>query len=167
MPRLYTTTPYTERFFKYIGRKTPTGCIPWTGATTKGYGVIGRGRAGLGNIYATRVAYEIAYGTFSDQLNVCHHCDNPLCVNPSHLFLGTQAENMKDMTVKGRRAIGDMLPQTRLDEEKVALIKLNIIAGITHPEIANRYGISQSAVSLIALGKRWRHVQVVTNLRRI
>ncbi len=157
MPRQYSTTPYTERFFKYIGRKTETGCIPWTGAVTRGYGVLGRGRAGEGNIYATRVAYEIAYGPFSTDLNVCHHCDNPLCVNPSHLFLGTQAENLADMRKKERHNRGEKNGNAVLVSEQILAIRAAIASGESQRSIAERFGTTQPNISLIATGRNWRH----------
>jgi hypothetical protein len=155
MPRQYTVTPYTERFFNFIGRKTPDGCIPWTGATTKGCGVIGRGGKGNGNVYASRAAYELAYGPVPESCVVCHRCDNPLCVNPSHLFIGTQADNLADMTAKGRRAIAKKLPHTKLDHEKASAIRSAADAGERHASIAERFGVSRYNVSLIVRRLRW------------
>jgi hypothetical protein len=63
----------------------------------------------LGNRYAHRVAYQVAYGPFDPRLHVLHHCDNPTCVRPDHLFLGTQADNNMDRDMKGRR--GKLLPR--------------------------------------------------------
>lgn len=77
-----------------------SGCLEWRdGATRNGYGQIGDGRRVR---YAHRVAYELAYGPFSDDLDVLHRCDNPPCCEPTHLFLGTAADNNADMIAKGR-----------------------------------------------------------------
>lgn len=80
-------------------------CWLWTGAKTElGYGLFLDNRRRL---RAHRVAYALTYGEFPDELVVCHRCDNPRCVRPNHLFLGTQTDNLADMTAKGRRARGD------------------------------------------------------------
>jgi hypothetical protein len=81
-------------------QRAPTDCWPWTGYTnTRGYGVI---RINRRTVLAHRIAYQVERGPIPDGLFVCHHCDNPPCCNPAHLFLGTQTENMRDMISKGR-----------------------------------------------------------------
>lgn len=80
-----------------------TGCMFWLGwASEQGYGHVSVQRQGNRSTTAHRAAYESAYGPFDPSLKVCHRCDTPLCVNPEHLFLGTQKDNLHDMREKGR-----------------------------------------------------------------
>lgn len=93
-------TDERTRFFALIAKG--DGCWTWTGATNRrnGYGYFKRRDRRQMNTH--RVAWEFAHGPIPDGLCVCHHCDNPRCVRPDHLFLGTQRENMQDMKAKGR-----------------------------------------------------------------
>ena len=151
--------PIIDRFFRYVGRKTATGCIPWTGPKTSGRGYLGRGRAGEGSIFAHRVAYEYAYGPIPNGLVVCHRCDNPACVNPSHLFLGTQADNMSDMNAKMRHAYGERTHLNTLTADQIPLIRGALASGESQSSIAKRFGVTQSNISAIACGKTWRQVK--------
>ncbi len=95
------STPLRQRFQKLVGPVNENGCMLWTGANNvNGYGRIGYGDGRT--VAAHRVAYELANGPIPDDLQVLHKCDVRSCVNPAHLFLGTQADNMQDMSRKGR-----------------------------------------------------------------
>jgi hypothetical protein len=87
------------RFWKFVIPQ-EEGCWEWQGALFKtGYGAFNlKGQA----VKAHRVAYTLAHGPFPDELYVCHHCDNPKCVRPDHLFLGTDLDNVRDAITKGR-----------------------------------------------------------------
>lgn len=91
-----------ERFMRRVA-KSDNGCWIWTAARIRGYGVF---RVAGRNIRAPRVSYELFVGPVPRSLSACHHCDNPPCVNPAHLFLGTQKDNMLDMAAKGRGTSG-------------------------------------------------------------
>lgn len=96
-----------QRFFDKVldWINSPNGCWGWTGSRYPD----GRPRFSIGTKWftASRVAYELLVGNIPEGMCVCHKCDNPECTNPEHLFLGTQADNLMDMTTKGRRAKGD------------------------------------------------------------
>lgn len=144
--------PLAERLRMKSDRSDPDGCWPWTAASCRdGYGYLRfEGRSQL----AHRLAYRIANGDFPDELKVCHTCDNPPCVNPSHLFLGTQADNTADMATKRRSTHGER-STSHLSEADVDLIHDLKARGATQRAIAARFGVNPSTVSRIVNGKRW------------
>lgn len=95
--------PVVERLWLRVDRSDAEGCWPWTGAIDhKGYGAI-QGPGPIHRVLKThRVAYEAAHGPLGDGECVLHRCDNPRCCNPAHLFVGTIADNNRDMWSKGR-----------------------------------------------------------------
>ena len=106
---------------------------------------------------AHRIAYKLAHPEWNWKLCVCHHCDNPGCINPGHFFLGTNADNVADKMAKGRqgRTIGETNGRAKLTEQQVQEIR--DMAG-TQQSIADRYGIHQTAVGFIKRGEHWKHV---------
>ena len=137
------------------------GCWLWTGGRkSKGYGSLGHARQTL---QAHRLAYEFTYGKIPDGLAVLHTCDNPPCVRPDHLFLGTHLDNSRDMIAKGRgrwRGLpGEECPSARLTRAQVEEIRSRYQRGeASQDELAMQYGVSQSNISIIVLGKSWRSV---------
>lgn len=133
-----------------------TGCIVWTGLTTStGYGRIKhRGR----RTAAHRVAWELANGPVQNGLFVLHHCDNPLCVNVAHLFLGTAADNSADMVAKGRSNHGERNPLAKINADIARSIVTRVANGEMKVAVARSYGISESLVRAVVLGKRWGKV---------
>lgn len=140
----------------------PNDCWLWKGAKSeKSYGVVGAKKFGL-NIRAVlthRLSFMLFKGDIPDGMLVCHRCDNPPCVNPTHLFLGSQKDNSADRAAKGRNADrrGKRNTGARLTDALVMYIA-------TSPErgdvVAARLGIAKSTVSMIRSGKTWLHVDV-------
>lgn len=135
------------------------GCWNWTAGQTGNpnmkYGFVVWGTRRMA---AHRASWELAYGPIPDGQCVLHECDNPLCVRPEHLFLGTRTDNNEDKMNKGRhRGLPrEKNPNARLTETEVAEIRrLHATTSLLQREIAEQFGISQTHVSEIVLGKVW------------
>lgn len=143
------------RFARFENRSEPDECWEWRGRQDQdGYGTIHIGNAPR---RAHRYAWELTNGRIPAGLHVLHHCDNPPCVNPAHLFLGTVADNNRDKMMKGRhRANPDPWAcRRRLSDEQVAEIRAfgNPYYG-ARAELARRYGVSHQHIRAIQLGER-------------
>jgi len=108
---------------------------------------------------ASRVMFELFNGEIPKGFYVCHKCDNPSCINPNHLFLGTQKDNMVDMAKKGRSTKGSRNRSAKLNEDDVVEIKRLLSEGrLNQKEISDLYGVDRKIISGIKNGKIWRHV---------
>jgi hypothetical protein len=141
-------------------KKTPD-CWLWQGMTNgDGYGLVRQyhGRRSH-ETRAHRFAYELIVGPIPEGLFVCHKCDVRNCVNPDHLFLGTNTENMQDAASKQRVPHGTKHYRTKLTEDDVRDIRKASARGATRREVAERFGVSTQAIFSIATGRTWRHVK--------
>lgn len=140
-----------------------TGCWEWTGTTAKGgYGQyqLEKFRDASGvyrrtRIYAHRLSWELHKSSIPDGYEVCHQCDNPGCVNPNHLFLGTHAENMGDRDRKRRGPIGERQGTAKLREPAIREIMASTETGFA---LAARYGVTFQTINDIRTGKTWGHL---------
>jgi HNH endonuclease len=149
--------PPIERFWERAMPVPECGCWLWIGRYDKdGYGYINVNKKRL---KAHRFSYEQFVSPIPGKMSVLHKCDMPECVNPEHLFLGTQKENMCDMTIKNRRVRGEKIGNSKLKEADVFEILSALDHGESQYAIASRYGINQSHVSDIKNGKRWSYIQ--------
>lgn len=149
------TASVEDRLWSKVIRH-PTDCWIFTGCDNGyGYGLLQVGRAAL---KAHRLAYESANGPIPPGSLVCHTCDNRKCVRPSHLFLGTHADNNADMIQKGRAVYpkGEKHGCAKLTEDQVRVIRAHRGRGLT--ALAKGYGISYCTIKFIRSGRLWKHL---------
>lgn len=150
-----------EKIEKFIFPEPNTGCWIWAGALTHyGYGntkkmtIDGHTLRG-----AHRIMYYLTYGCFNYKLYVCHKCDNPFCVNPSHMFLATTQGNTEDMRIKGRASKGIHRPTSKLTEAQVLEIREKYKnGGYTHRSLGIEYGIDYGGIRGIIIRQTWKHI---------
>lgn len=163
---------WEPRFWAKVDQSAgPDGCWPWVGWKNKnGYGEVEHN----GRLFAHRVSLEISLGRpIRPGLQAAHHCDNPPCVNPRHLFEATHAENMADAKMKGRSAAGDRSgprryperypigsarKQARLTEADIPVIRHLRSSGWYWKDIAGRFGVGTGTIRAIIAGRAWTHV---------
>lgn len=148
-----------RRFWNKV--KKSEGCWEWQASTRAGYGVI---KIEGKNLSAHRVSYEMHNGKIPDGMVICHACDNRLCVNPNHLFIGTQRDNVVDSFLKGRRVApegrrfikGHSPANRKLNESKVHLIISLYRQGFSNSSIADILGVGIHLVRDVRAGVSYR-----------
>lgn len=150
-----------QLFWKNVTPGSTDDCWEWQGyINDSGYGEL---RCGTGPLLrAHRVSYEIYKGVIPPNMHVCHSCDNRRCVNPAHLWVGTDADNVHDMDNKGRRVIvphyGEDHGMSKLTKEKVLQIRQLAQSGVSYEEIGRRFSISGVHAGRVAKGECWAHI---------
>ena len=140
------------RFWDKVDVRDKKDCWEWTGGKAHGYG---RFRIGDKTYISSRVSYELVVGDIPDGMCVCHTCDNPGCVNPAHLFLATQTENLKDMTGKKRRgaATGEAHGMAKLSDLDILCIVFWVNNDYTKKDVAKVFNVSRRHVNSICAGE--------------
>lgn len=150
----------TERFWPKVDMS--GDCWEWQGSRDrKGYGRVGLGGRAAGTGLAHVASWVMAFGPVPEGMNVLHRCDNPPCVRPSHLFLGTVRDNALDALAKGRLYVqrSDYRPASRkLTDDQVREIRRLALLRVTHTEIAQRFGVHKTTVKGVIHFRSYRHV---------
>lgn len=155
-PKPRTDEQFKRHFWSRVDKD--EDCWLWTGAKdSNDYGLVGRSRRML---RVHRVAWEFTYGRpIPEGLCVLHRCDNPPCVNPDHLFLGTKADNHADSVAKNRHSFGERNGMAKLTFREVRFIRKAYAAGLgTHRKLADRFGVSQDTIWKVVRRKSWKSV---------
>lgn len=150
----FVKTSLCDRFWLKV-EKTEDGCWLWKGTrNVQGYGKISQGGQHKG---AHRIAWELTFGPIPEGMNVLHHCDNPPCVNPTHLFLGTDSENTNDCISKGRfnPPKGEAQWRAKLTVDQVREIRKS---GLGYKKLGKLYGVTPSCIQSVRKNKTWRFV---------
>lgn len=148
-----------KRFWSKVAKRGLDECWEWQGFRNNGYG---RFKLGDRVVQAHRYSYELAFGIPPKGLFVCHHCDNPCCVNPRHLWLGTNADNLKDMAEKGRGRNrpfwGETNYNAKLTQYNVKVIRKLASQGVYQYQIAEQFKASLITINRIMNRRTWSKV---------
>lgn len=160
-PKKNDHAPMEIRFWRFVDKRASNECWNWIGTKLNGYGRFSIGSKESGSDGAHRISWRMHNNAeIPDGMVVMHSCDNPSCVNPSHLSLGTYKENTADMIAKGRKRVvspkGEGNGKSLLNEEKVRIIKQS---NLSHAELARKLGVSPNCVRGVRIGRTWTHIQ--------
>jgi len=147
--------PIEERFWRFVTKLSDSECWEWQGSrSSKGYGKLPYGS----EQQAHRVSYIIFKGEIPDKMMVLHHCDNPSCVNPSHLYLGDNQQNMIDMISRGRAKPRGKKPTLTDDQVRLVAASTETVS-----KLKEQFGVGRGVIELIKSGKTYKHLDLTIN----
>lgn len=147
--------PLADRFWESVARS--AGCWLWRRGPSPRYGKLSIGASGF--VSAHRLSWQLHYGVIPAGLCVLHRCDQPLCVRPDHLFIGTHAENVADRHRKGRDGRGVRLPQSKLTPRRVRRARfLRANTDLSFAAIGRQFNVSDITIQRAITGQTWSHV---------
>jgi hypothetical protein len=158
----YTQEPMEIRFWRFVDKKLDHECWYWIGnKNTKGYGQFSVGAKAQGSEGAHRISWKLHnQQDIPSKMHIMHKCDNPSCVNPNHLTIGTAKDNTQDMIQKGRKRtvapVGDLNGKAILDAEKVRLIRSSTL---NHAALGRQLGVSPNCIRGVRTGRTWSHIE--------
>lgn len=157
--RIKTQGEIVSLFWSKTIKNGDNDCWPWIGGKRSGKFRYGRIKHRYKTILAHRFSFEINVRKLLPGEAACHKCDNPECVNPNHLFAGTKSQNTLDCVAKKRNPKGEKLGMSKLRNHQIIEIRKEYERGVTRQvELAQKYGICQTAISSIILRKTWKHI---------
>lgn len=164
LERMANSVDVQKRFWEKVDRRSDAECWNWFGALgADGYGILISTIGKYGNrrmgFRVPRISFLLHYKKLPDDMFVCHHCDNPKCVNPHHLFLGKQKQNVEDRDRKNRQAFGSRHGRSKISEEDVKQARfLRFTKKWTYKLIAEKFRMGTSSIREAIVGSHWGHV---------
>jgi hypothetical protein len=159
--KIMTPKPSVTRFWTHVDQRGAEDCWPWMACRqASGHGQFTVTTRPRKLMPAHRFMWTLVHGPIPDVMKVCHTCDHGWCVNPAHLFIGTQADNLRDCREKGRHMHGERHYKAKVTAETVRTIRAAVTAGERRAAVGARCGVTRKYVDQIMSGRTWRHLSI-------
>lgn len=153
--KILAKTHTKEYVWKYVNKKSKDECWEFTRHLVDGYGQI---QINKKEYKAHRLVYELINGPIPDKMHVLHLCDNRKCCNPTHLYIGTNNDNVKDKVNKDRQSRGERNHSKLTEDQVLEIRRLYSNGGISQKRLADMFGVGHTIVGNIILRKKWKHI---------